>query len=136
MGILILVLMLVILVVFTCDFRNVKRDDDEVLYNLYFDKDGFPIWEELKKDRSKREKGNMIMDESKNKSVLWTTTNLKVSWFYAHKYKEIEENLRYYLLITKQKVRYILQSYEILLMNQQNKIVKSFPIVREVLVVF
>lgn len=70
MGILILVLMLVILVVFTCDFRNVKRDDDEVLYNLYFDKDGFPIWEELKKDRSKREKGNMIMDKSKNKSVL------------------------------------------------------------------
>ena len=70
MGILILVLMLVILVVFTCDFRNVKRDDGEVLYNLYFDKDGFPIWEELKKDRSKREKGNMIMDESKNKSVL------------------------------------------------------------------
>lgn len=72
MGILIFVLMLVILVVFTCDFRNhnVKRDDVGVLYNLYFDKDGFPIWEELKKGSSKREKGNMIMTEAKNKSVL------------------------------------------------------------------
>lgn len=70
MGILIFVFLLVILVVFTCDFRNAKRDDDGVLYNLYFDKDGFPIWEELKKGSSTREKDNMIVTKAKNKSVL------------------------------------------------------------------
>ncbi|GAA3334192.1 hypothetical protein GCM10020331_101190 [Ectobacillus funiculus] len=64
-------LLLVILVVVTCDFRNTKRDDAGVLYNLYFDKDGFPIWEELKKGSSTREKDNRIMTKAKkNKSVL------------------------------------------------------------------
>ncbi|MFP3126788.1 hypothetical protein OH784_29790 [Ectobacillus funiculus] len=70
MGILIFVLLLVILVAVTCDFRNTKRDDAGVLYNLYFDKDGFPIWEELKKGSSTREKDNRIMTKAKNKSVL------------------------------------------------------------------
>ena len=74
MGILAFVLMLVILVVLTCNFRNVKRDDIGVLYNLYFDKNGFPIWEELKKDlpktRLKSKMENTIVPDAEHKSAL------------------------------------------------------------------